>query len=66
MSATVIDLATIKAGRAAAAAARKAKGDPLSNPRVVLIVRQIINQMIVDQERSKMRSANFSISNQEQ
>jgi hypothetical protein len=66
MSAKIVDLAMIRAERAAATAEAAAeaawKRDPLNNPRVVLLVRQVLDQMIVDQERSKMRTS----SNQEQ
>jgi hypothetical protein len=59
MSAAVIDFATIRARRAAAAAEAAAaaqKRDPFSNPRAVLIARQILDWLIQDQERCK-RSA---------
>ena len=69
-----MDIATIKAQRAATKAARKAKLDPLHNPFAALIARQIIDQMILDKAAGKMRLAaeyvammqDFSIFNRRQ
>jgi hypothetical protein len=65
MTATILDLAMIRAERAAAAAEAAAaawKSDPMNNPLVVLIARSILEQLVADQERAKMRSMMRSIS----
>jgi hypothetical protein len=65
MSATIIDLAMIRARRAAAAAEAAAaawKEDPLCNPAVVLIARSILEQLVADQERSAVVAMTREIS----
>jgi hypothetical protein len=64
----VLDFADIK-GRRAAAAAQEAKRDPLSNPFALVIARQIVDQVVLDQASGKPRSVNeyvglmYSLSN---